>query len=102
MQSPVKDTVTVRSSGASDGVGVAVGVGVKDGVVSVDMVSKSTVVAADCSISVLTVSSTDSPGLLLQAEIFTDITATRPIVRKLFKVRKSRENFTISATFLEN
>ena len=102
MQSPVKDTVTVRSSGASEGVGVAVGVGVEDGVVSVEMVSKRTVVAADCSILVLIVSSTDSSVLLLQAAIFTDITAIRPVVRSIFKVLRSRENFTISATFREN
>ena len=51
MQSPVKDTLTTRSSGAKVGVGEGVAVGSGVGVASVVTVSRAMVVAADCSMS---------------------------------------------------
>ena len=92
----------MRSSGANEGVGVGVWVGVDVGVGSVDTVSKMTVVAADCSTSVLTgakVPSVSTVPALLQADIFTDIAAAKTTVRSNFKVWRSRVFFTGGSAF---
>ena len=102
MQSPAKDTVTTRSSGAKVGEGVGVLVGVDDGVGSVETVSRTTVVAADCATSVSKVprvSSVSPVPALLQAAMFADIAVTRTVVRSSFRVWLKRVFFTGGATF---
>ena len=72
MQSPVKVTITERSSGASVGMGVGVDVGVGVNVGSVETVSSIIVVGADCSTAVFwavpSVPAGTSPSSLLEHE----------------------------------
>ena len=77
-------------------------VGVEVGVGSVDTVSRMTVVAADCSTSVLMgakVSRVSPVPCPLQAAIFTDIAAAKTVVRSNFKVWRLRVFFTGGSAF---